>query len=136
MRLKLKRKHPKSKKQKLREKLEKLVSEYVKLRDGYICQKCSIRVEGSNCHASHVIPKSHGDALRFDPLNLKVLCMHCHLHWWHKNPLEAQEWFKDKFLSKYEYLMIKKESIKKYTIEMYEEEIKQIEMLTHNIGGF
>jgi hypothetical protein len=28
---------------------------------------------------------------------MKVLCYHCHLNWWHKNPIEAGRWFESKF---------------------------------------
>jgi hypothetical protein len=24
--------------------------------------------------------------------NVKLLCMPCHLYWWHRNPIEAHEW--------------------------------------------
>jgi hypothetical protein len=30
--------------------------------------------------------------------------MHDHLNWWHKNPLEATEWFKTRFPERYAYL--------------------------------
>jgi hypothetical protein len=25
--------------------------------------------------------------------NILTLCYACHIHWWHKNPLEAYKWF-------------------------------------------
>lgn len=89
---------------KLKKKLEKLVADYVKLRDNYTCQWCGKKVAGSNCHASHVINKAQGNQFRFDPLNLKVLCMYCHMHKWHKDPVVASEWFKSKFPDRYDYL--------------------------------
>jgi 5-methylcytosine-specific restriction endonuclease McrA len=101
----------------LQEKLDILVKTAVKIRDNYTCQKCGQKVEGSNCQASHVIPVSAGNKLRWDPLNLKVLCYHDHLNWWHKNPLEAAEWFKQKFPDRWEYLQANK-GIRKY--ETYE----------------
>lgn len=82
-----------------------LVKNIVSIRDGDICQKCGERVYGSNRHRSHVIPVSAGNKLAFDPLNLKVLCGFHHFRWWHKNPLEAQAWFKEKFPERFEYLM-------------------------------
>ena len=85
----------------LKKKLEKLVKQYIKERDGYICQKCDKKVEGVNCQASHVFPVGSCAKLQFEPLNMKVLCYHCHLNWWHKNPLEASEWFKAKFPERY-----------------------------------
>jgi len=93
------------------EELEKIVTLYIKRRDGYTCQRCLREVEGSNCHVSHVIPKSKGNALRYDDQNLKVLCFFCHLQWWHKNPLEAGEWFKEKFPLRWEYLQRRREDI-------------------------
>jgi len=98
---------------KIKKEIETLVKTKAKERDKYICQKCGKKVEGSNAHGSHVIPVSHGDALRFDLMNIKCLCYHCHLNWWHKNPLEAQEWFKEKFPDRFAYLMIHKNDVVK-----------------------
>ena len=30
--------------------------------------------------------------MTFDEDNVKLLCYHCHLNWWHKHPLEASVW--------------------------------------------
>ena len=30
--------------------------------------------------------------MEWDPDNLKLLCVGCHIFWWHKEPLEAREW--------------------------------------------
>lgn len=30
--------------------------------------------------------------MEFLSSNVKLLCLHCHLFWWHKNPIEAHEW--------------------------------------------
>lgn len=86
------------------EKLEDLAKGFAKERDGYICQKCGEQVKGSNAHGSHVIPVSAGNALRWDLINIKCLSYHNHLNWWHKNPIEAAEWFKGKFPERWEYL--------------------------------
>ena len=85
-----------------------LVKEIVSIRDKDICQKCGERVYGSNRHRSHVIPVSAGNKLAFDPMNMKVLCYHHHMNWWHKNPTEAGEWFKEKFPERYAYLLANK----------------------------
>lgn len=82
---------------KLKKKLLELVKTQVRLRDDYMCQHCGKYVTGSNCHVSHVSPVSHGNRLAFDMQNMQVLCYHCHLNWWHKNPLEAGIWFKATF---------------------------------------
>jgi hypothetical protein len=94
----------KSKKKAARDKAEKLAKLYVKLRDDYTCQMCGKRVEGVNCHASHVIPVSRSGRLRCDPLNMKVLCYYHHLNWWHKEPTSAGKWFTDKFPERMDYL--------------------------------
>lgn len=88
----------------LKKKLMNLIKAHVKRRDEHTCQRCSKELEGSNCHVSHVIPVSQGNALAFDPMNMKVLCFHCHINWWHKNPVEAGEWFKAKFPDRWKYL--------------------------------
>lgn len=88
--------------------LMELIKKYVRERDKYTCQHCHKKVEGSNCHVSHVIPVSQGLRLAFDPENMKVLCYHCHLNWWHKNPLEGAKWFKEAFSKRYNYLQTHK----------------------------
>lgn len=93
---------------KLKKKLMELVKAQVRLRDQNICQHCKKTVFGSNCHVSHVIPVSAGNILAFDPLNMKILCYHCHLNWWHKNPTEAGDWFKEAFPDRWAYLKSKK----------------------------
>lgn len=34
--------------------------------------------------------------MEYEPLNIISLCYGCHLEWWHKNPIEATEWIKEK----------------------------------------
>ncbi len=77
----------------------------VKLRDDYTCQHCGKECSGSDCHASHVLNVGTHKNMELDPSNMKVLCSYCHLHWWHKDVLHATEWFKGKFLERYDYLM-------------------------------
>lgn len=122
---------PKPKKVKLskiKERLLDIVKAEIKKRDEYVCQKCGKYVEGSNCQASHVIPVSHGNALMFDPINLKVLCMHCHIYWWHKNPFEAVEWFKNKFPERYEYLQLHKNDRVNWKAHDYEQMIIEFKL--------
>ena len=97
----------KTPKRKLKDKLEKIVKSIVKIRDKNICQKCLKKVEGANCHASHVIPVSRDGRLAYDPINLKVLCFHCHINWWHKHPLESGEWYFKSFPDRAKYLQAK-----------------------------
>ena len=85
-------------------KLDELIKTKAKIRDNYTCQKCGKKVEGSNAHGSHVIPVSGGHKLRWDIQNIKCLCYHCHINWWHKNPMEASEWFSRTFPDRWKYL--------------------------------
>jgi 5-methylcytosine-specific restriction endonuclease McrA len=124
----------KSKRKKLTDKLDKLVRELTISRDNSICQHCRKKVERHNLHVSHVIPRSKGNALRWDLQNLKVLCFHCHLNWWHKNPVESGEWFKKTFPVRWEYLQERKEEIIKFTttdleemVEYYKKKLKDKE---------
>jgi len=73
-------------------------------RDKSTCQWCNKKLEGRNCHMSHVYSKGAHPELRHDPMNVKILCYHCHMQRWHKDPLVAKDWFKSKFPDRYEYL--------------------------------
>lgn len=99
---------------KLKKMYEDIMKTKAKERDGYTCQRCHKKVEGSNAHGSHVIPVSASDYLRFDLINIKCLCHHCHINWWHKNPIEAGKWFEDTFPDRYTYLQAHKYDIKKW----------------------
>lgn len=110
----------------LKKKLEVLVKTYVKQRDSYTCQHCLKKVEGANCHASHVIPVSRSGYLQFEPLNMKALCYHCHLNWWHKHPIEAGRWFTDTFPERWEYLdNLHKQRLKPYNEAELREKIAE-----------
>jgi 5-methylcytosine-specific restriction endonuclease McrA len=82
---------------KLHEKCWKMAGLVVKLRDNYTCQHCGANQTGKGAHTSHVLPKSTHGALRYVLENLKCLCYHCHMNWWHKNPMEAAVWFANTF---------------------------------------
>jgi len=114
-------KNNKNKKKQIINRLDALCRQIVLIRDDYKCQKCGKHVEGKAAHTSHVIPKSHGFNLRFDLNNLKILCFHHHINWWHKNPVESGEWFKNKFPERWEYLEQNKNKIIKRTLDDYKE---------------
>lgn len=69
-------------------KLNKLVREYVVLRDK-VCLRCG---KPDRLHASHIYPKGKFRKMQFNVDNVKALCLGCHLYWWHKHPIEAKEW--------------------------------------------
>jgi hypothetical protein len=64
-----------------------------KIRDNYTCQKCW---KTKDIHWSHIINEARDHRLACDPYNIKALCYTCHLQRWHKNPLEASDWFEEK----------------------------------------
>lgn len=80
---------------------KKLFSQYIRERDGK-CQKCG---KTTSLQCSHVNSVGAYPALRFDPFNAIALCHRCHIYWWHKEPLEASEWFQNKFPAQYAYLV-------------------------------
>ena len=104
----------KSERRKLKDECEKMAKEIAKKRDMYTCQHCGKGpLKGSNCHGSHVIPVSHDGRLASDSINIKCLCYHCHLNWWHLHPIEAGEWFTSKFPERWDYLSEKKKEHQK-----------------------
>ncbi len=95
----------KSLRRKVCDELDRLSSQYTKLIDDHTCVRCGKRaVNSSNIHVSHVIPKSRGHSYRWNPLNLKCLCFHCHINWWHKDPLEAGKWYAERYPGRWEAL--------------------------------
>jgi hypothetical protein len=43
-------------------------------------------------------------SLAYDLENLKVLCYHHHINWWHKHPTESGQWFRERYPREMEYL--------------------------------
>jgi hypothetical protein len=106
---------------KIKKQLDKLVKDYIKQRDNHIDQRSGEKVEGVNCHASHVFPVGSCSVLQFEPLNMIVLSYHNHINWWHKNPIEAAEWFERKFPERLAQLNIMKQTkTKTSTVELQE----------------
>ncbi len=119
----------KSPRKRLISQLDELSKEVVRKRDGNICQKCGRQCEGSNRHVSHVIPVSAGMKLRWEPLNMKIMCYHHHINWWHKNPMEAAAWFEDRFPDRWAYLQEQRGTYKFSLIELENLVIKLKEQL-------
>lgn len=94
----------------------KLAKEIVKLRDMWTCQKCGKQWKWLQC--SHVISDWKNTRLSVDSWNMKLLCYACHFYRWHRNPIEATEWFKEKFPERYEYLMEKNKEQQTGSIEL------------------
>ena len=68
-----------------------------KERDNWICQHCGKRVEGMNAHGSHIYNEGTYRSMSADVDNILTFCYHCHIYWWHRNPIEASEFFNKKY---------------------------------------
>lgn len=58
----------------LRKKMWKLMSEYVRKRDKYICFTCSAQLTKATSQAGHYI---HKDCLDYDEININCQCVRC-----------------------------------------------------------
>jgi len=118
----------------LHKKTKDTVREYIRLRDRDTCQRCNKLVYGINSHPSHVKPVSTHGFLRYDELNIKLLCFHCHRNFWHLNITEAAEWFKHRFPERAKYLTLQGQRTHQWKpweleelIEEYKGKIKELE---------
>ena len=84
--------------------LERVLKLACRMRDQDACQHCGKHIEGTDCHLSHVIPRPRCGRLPYALRNVKLLCFHCHIQFWHEHPLESAEWFKERFPDRLEYL--------------------------------
>jgi len=98
-----------------RTKLNKLLRQAMIHRDGEKCLKCG---KTTAIHTSHIKSRQKYRKLAFDLDNVKPLCYKCHLHWWHKEPLEAGEWIKTAIsYDRLKRLELKAKSINKAKLE-------------------
>lgn len=117
----------------IKKKLMIRAKQVVYARDGNKCKKCWTYCTGSNRHASHIIPVSWSWRLALYPINMKVLCYHCHINRWHKNPLEAWERFSKTFPERKKQLLELKDNIPMGSITLTElEEIEKIIEIEEN----
>jgi len=98
----------------LKNKLWKQIAIYIKNRDGHICQLCGKKCYKSDCHCSHILPKSSiaYPGYEFEEWNLKCLCSTDHLRFWHKNPLEAAIKFQEMYPDRYRMVLEKAKAYK------------------------
>ena len=93
----------KSERRKLIEEADRLLKQLVLQRDLYRCVMCGRQ---DRLQVSHLLPKGKYPRLRFELLNTVLMCVGCHLYWWHRNPLEAHEWLDQRFPGRREQLRI------------------------------
>ena len=94
----------------LKNKLDTVFS--LKIRERGRCERCGT-TERLQC--SHIFSRSNL-SVRWDEDNAFCLCSGCHIFWWHKNPIEAGEFTREKLgEEKYKILRAKAQAIKKWT---------------------
>jgi hypothetical protein len=100
----------KTKRSTIKNKLDKLFS--IRVRSRGVCERCG--KDDGTLQTSHIYSRSNL-SVRWSEINAFCFCAGCHW-WWHKNPLEAQEFTLEK-LGKIDYNRLKREanSIKKWT---------------------
>ena len=114
-------------KTKLKKRADALFSEYIRKRDG-ACVRCGKR-DALQC--SHVVGRMNHH-LRYDPQNAITLCYACHFHFWHKEPLEAADWFRERYPHVDEYLSRERNRIEKPD---YEEIVASLRGMIGNLEG-
>lgn len=96
----------------VRQQAQTLFSKVVRLRDGK-CMRCG-KVDMLQC--SHVRSKKAHPKLEFELDNAISLCHACHIYWWHKDVMEAADWFRSTFPaqnSRIEVLMLSEDTAPK-----------------------
>lgn len=73
--------------------LKDLLRKIVIARDRELCYRCGKRYD---LQMSHIYSVGAHKKMEYDEDNLKLLCVRCHLYWWHKNPIDAKEWIESK----------------------------------------
>ena len=110
-------------------KLNKLLREAMIRRDGEQCLRCG----KTPVQMSHIKSKGKYRKLAFDLNNVKPLCLGCHLYWWHKEPLDAAEWVREKLPERIKYLEEKTRTIDKIKLDY--ETIKQTLQESNNVDN-
>jgi len=110
-----KKRKKKTPRQKAHDILWELCKQYIRLRDKDTCQKCGKKVYGRSADTSHVYCKNVYYSMKYDEMNLKLLCMWCH-KWWHNCVLESKDWFAEWFPERYGYLEARKRIVRKLTL--------------------
>ncbi len=86
----------------LEDKADDLTKKIVRLRDGWICQKCDKPITSkSDAHRVHIVGCSN-KILRWDLINLLLMHMACHRKF--HDAEFIKEWVWDKWPARYEYL--------------------------------
>lgn len=80
--------------------LESLLRTACYTRDNWRCLRC--RSKTNQLNMSHIYPKGRYRSMRFELINVKALCAWCHMEFWHRNPAESGNWFRETYPDWYE----------------------------------
>ena len=90
--------------QRLEKKADDLTKEIVRLIYGWKCQKCGKAITSKkDAHRAHIVGRSN-KTLRWDLLNLLLLCFHCHQIYHGSDSLK--DYIEEKWPARYEYLYL------------------------------
>lgn len=108
-----------------RSKAVELAKTLAKIRDKYTCQKCGKTKDTSQIQGSHVYSVGAYPNISAELDNIKALCAYCHRWWWHIEPMEAKDWFKDKFPKRAKRLLKIKNELVKRDWEQIHQQLKE-----------
>jgi hypothetical protein len=89
--------------QKLKILLDGQVRTMVRRRDNDTCQWCGAQCYKEESHPHHIIPKSTSLFLRWDLINIILLCKQCHCRY-HDYSTDGEWWFSKKHPDRWAYL--------------------------------
>jgi hypothetical protein len=116
--------------------LDWLVAQVTKYRDGWRCQRCGKRLFQHDAHCAHVLPKSAGILLRWDQHNTILLCTQDHLPWAHLHPAEFRQWFQAKFPERFAYLQDRRRQHARFDEQARRTLIAVLERELRRLGGW
>ena len=101
----------KTERQKLTAKLDGVVREIVRNRDDWTCQHCGKKFDRFDhpslraAHTAHIVGKGGGGfRFRWDLLDVILLCHHCHIDIFHRSGKGLEDWIRERFPARAEYL--------------------------------
>ena len=80
---------------KLIKQIDALFRAIILLERPHKCEWCKRENEPGKLQISHILPKGSHPKIRHYKPNVLLLCYHCHLGLWHKDPIKAWEFIRD-----------------------------------------
>jgi hypothetical protein len=98
---------------------DKAFADCVKYEAKNICARCGVQRERAEC--SHIHGRRHR-TIRWCKDNAICKCHTCH-RWWHENPTESGEWFKEKYGEERVNILLIKKNMRQKVSKIEEKEI-------------